>query len=596
MTRRRGSAGGWALLLVALGCGTDPYRLARRPNILLISVDTLRADHLPFYGYPRDTAPQLAARMAAGGVTFESAYAPSAWTVPSMATLLTGKDPSALVHVTDLRAFEVPRDEATLAERLHETGYQTAGFVGNFLLHGGAGFRQGFVTYRLVQGGLDSVTMPAERVLDPALEWLAARPRKHEPFFLFAHFMDPHDPYTSPELVDGRSEYYPDYAGPLRGEDVHEISVGATPLSDDPEADLRHLEALYDSEIRHVDRAAGRLIDAVETASTRPTLVIFVADHGEEFLDHGGWTHSRTVYEEIVRVPMLIRLTGVVAGGRRVPELVGLEDVVPTVLAAAGVEHEPMAGKNLLPVLLDPDRPPARRTVFVRHWNRGPIRAALLVGGTKTMIFNHRQPFSPEPGIEEFLHAEDLRRLPRFAAFDLERDPGESSPREPTAAEIEAVYRELDPTLDGLRVLLRGLEPGVTATGELGFRRPPAGTLPLFLADEDLVELSGRRLTFRLTGETAPKGFLVLGDFGALESAAALRVDGSGEAALEIATGAGLRWSGRPLAAVQLDSARWPAWSGRPGLSLWTRASRALVADRPLDAETRARLRALGYL
>jgi arylsulfatase A-like enzyme len=580
-----------AAALVSTACDGRPAAFDEPPNLLLIVVDTLRADHLPFHGYERDTAPKLTERMARGGVVFENAYAPAAWTSPSIAALLTGRDPVELVPGADLRAFGIPDGERTVALRLRSAGYQTAAFVGNMLIHEGAGFSRGFQRFWVIPGGYDSITRSAEAVLEPALGWLESEHQPDRPFFLYVHFMDPHDPYVNPGLNDGRSEFYPDYDGPIRGTDVHPLNEGTKQLSDDPASDIRHLSALYDAEILWVDEAVAALIDQVEAVSTRPTLVAFTSDHGEELHEHGGWTHGRTLYEEIVHIPLAFRSAESIPAGRRLAGNVSLLDVAPTLLAAAGAPADDLEGIDLLPFLFDAARSLPRRPLFVRHWQRGPLRAMLLVDRRKLLLFNHRQPFASGTRLERHLASADLARLPRMAAFDLTADPHEIRPLPPSADEVESAYSRLDPTLDGLRVVLRGVDEGTTVAGSLRFAAEPSGTLPLFLADLDEVRVDGRTVSFRLAGEAPPKGFLVLGDLGPLES---VEIDPGVDVAIEC--GNGDPWNGTPVDAATMRSDGWPPWTGRANLRIWSRDSRATDPGRPLDGETRARLRALGYL
>lgn len=590
---------GWrraALLCVSgavtlVGCARKPVRFEEPPNVLLIVVDTLRADHLPFHGYEFETAPRISELMARGGVLFENAYAPASWTAPSVAAILTGKDPSRLVHSGNLRAFGIPRDERTLAERFGKAGYDTAAFVGNTLVHKGLGYGQGFGEFWLIPGGLSSIPEPADQVLEATLAWLAGRNSTERPYFAYVHFMDPHDPYTSPDLVAGRSEFFPDYSGSIQGRDVHFLNEGSKQLSADPDSDVRHLRALYDAEIKYVDRAVGRLIEAAEASSRRRTLVVFTSDHGEEIFDHGGWGHARTVYEETIHVPLLFRVAGLVRGGVRASENVEVLDVGRTLLAAAGLPAEDLDGQNLLPVVLGESEEPRRRSIFVRHWQRGPMRGALIVDRRRTLLYNRDQPFDPEPGLETHLWKEDAKRLQRFAGFDLEQDPHQQSPHAPGADEVEAALDSLDPSLDGLRVVLRGLGAGQVAEGTLRFSRPPSGAMSLFIAAGDVVEVEEATVRFRLQGESYPKGFLILGEPGALE---AIELAPGPQISLEL--GPGTPWTGRPIEYAALRRPGLPPWSGRPGLRIWTRESRATAPERPLDAETRAKLQALGYL
>lgn len=580
------------LTLLAVACGRQSPAFDEPPNVLLVMVDTLRADHLTFHGYEFETSPAITARMAAGGIVFENAYAPAPWTAPSVAAMMTGKDPSWLIREADLADLGIPDDERTLAERFAEAGYETRAFVGNALIHGEKGFAQGFDQYWVVPDGLKSIPYPAERVLDPALAWVEGRGPSERPYFLYVHFMDPHGPYTSPDLIDGRSEFYPDYRGSLRGTDQYPLTVGNKAPGEDPAADVRQMRALYDSEIKYVDRAVGALIDAAESSSRRRTLVAFVADHGEELHDHGGWSHGQTVYEEQIRVPLAFRAKGLVPGGTRVPGNVETIGLGRTLLAAAGIPSQGMEGEDLLPVILGERAAPARRPIFVRHWHRGPIRAALLVDRRRTLLFNHRQPFAPTSAAERHFQARDTARLARFAAFDLDRDPAQLNPRPPAPDDIETAYAMLDPTLDGVRVILRGVGGSGSVAGSLRFSSPPTGAMPLFLADRDEVTLDGSTVRFRLVGESPPKGFLVLGAIGELED---VQLDSAGEqVAVEVGTGAS--WTGSPLSEASLRRSGWPTWSGRPSLRIWSGESRAVGPARALDDETRAMLRALGYL
>jgi hypothetical protein len=271
---------------------------------------------------------------------------------------------------------------------------------------------------------------------------------------------------------------------------------------------------------------------------------------------------------------------------------VSLVGIARTLLAAAGAPDDGLEGDNLLPVLLGETLEPARRPILVRHWHRGPVRAALMVDRRRLLLFNRTQPFEPDYAIEEHFLQRERRRLARFAAFDLARDPRQLQPPVPSPADIEAAYALLDPTLDGLRVVLRGLPEGELVEGSLRFAREPSGAMLLFLDDADDVAIEATTVRFKLGGETPPKGFLVLGDVRALES---LEVR-STRTELGIELGEGSGWTGSVLPDARMRRTTWPPWSGRPGPRIWSRTSRALAPERPLDAETRATLQALGYL
>lgn len=576
-----------------------------KPNVLFILVDTLRADHLTAYGYRRSTSPAIQAELADRGVVVETAYSQAPWTVPSVASLLTGQYPGEVLS-GPLESFVVPAEADTMAERFQAMGYQTAAIYGNFVLRDANGFGQGFETRFTPPAVAESNLLHADTVNRRALPWLRAH--QHDPFFLYVHYMDPHDPYNSPDLVDGRSPFFPDYRGNLSGLWIHGLYTGGLKLTD-PERDLTHIQALYDSEIRHVDRAVEELLATLEPEVAANTLIVLTADHGEEFLDHGGWKHGQTLYQEQIHVPLIFRWDHRFPAGRRLSGSVQLLDLLPTLLAATGSEALPQwQGINLLPALEGTTALP-RRAAFAQHLASGPLRAAVVVEGKKLMLFNREETFEPANALIEHLWRLDRDRMARQELYDLESDPGERSnlamQRPELAAVLEAALAHpLDRALSGLRIMVSDLPAGSRLDARITFK----GTsqlkwLPLFLASGDTVRWMGNSLELHWTGEGAgsgpvEKGLWLPGFSGGVEDLEA-RWEGSGGEALQVLLGAGSAYRRGPIGASTLLIDHRPTRPRGPALHLWVREGGRDASSAPesaIDPEVEKSLRALGYI
>ncbi|MEZ5312940.1 MAG: sulfatase [Thermoanaerobaculia bacterium] len=305
------------------------------PNLVVYLIDTLRADRLGCYGYPRPTTPRID-RFAAGAVKFSEGRAQSSWTRPGIATILTGLPP--WVHGVETRASALPETIDTLAERLQAAGYETALFTTNPNIVPRFGFDQGWdrFDYLYERNGRGKRHVSSRVIHRAVVDWLGRRdPAK--PFFLFVHTLDPHDPYRPPE--EFRRRFAPRV-------DVESACCGGVPMldrlfADDPAAARRRAadaSDLYDAEVAENDASFGALLDELDARRlTARTAVLLTSDHGEEFLDHGGWKHGSTVFEEMLRVPFVLRLPE----GRRAGEIETAPaeqiDVAPTFLALAGL-------------------------------------------------------------------------------------------------------------------------------------------------------------------------------------------------------------------------------------------------------------------
>jgi arylsulfatase A-like enzyme len=415
-----------ARLLLAIlslaGCGARPG--PPYDNAVIVVVDALRADHLSCYGHPRPTSPSIDA-LAARGTRFAQAVSPAPWTLPAMATLWTGLLPSVhgAMRASDMHAWIEGRpnfrptsvlddSRTTLAEVLRAHGVATAAFVAGSYPSAVFGMNQGFETF--VDRGLFGPRMQVEALWS----WLDATP--HPRFFAYLHVMSVHSPYEPPTpdlramppgeqgaavsaaLVEERRRWTelafdPEYAGAIDGswQTLQQIKRLGLP----PPPDLAHLVALYDQGIRYTDHWIGELAAGLEARGLAgTTLLIITADHGEELGDHGGIAHGRTVWNEVLHIPLAVKFP---KGGRpaalpaRIERVTQTIDLYPGLLRAAGLEPGPgIAGH-------DPFAPAARQEIA---FAQAPGIWSLLDFPLKVVVFEKKR---------------------RAALFDLVADRGE---------------------------------------------------------------------------------------------------------------------------------------------------------------------------
>jgi arylsulfatase A-like enzyme len=346
---------------------------ANAPNVLLIVVDALRPDRLSCYGATTVKTPSLDA-LAADGTRWTHAFAQASSTRASMASIFSSLHPSS--HGVIQPGDRLPDRVATLAESLAEGGWRTAGFANDADVSGAYGFGQGFAEYRTlpperVLGADDAAATlalygplrvfherhlargvdanvyyrPAAYVVDRALQWLDQAPAETS-YFLFLHFMDPHDPYV---------------VHPENG-----VGYGRLLTPDPPAAMAETLGRAYDGEVAYVDAEIGRLVAELRRRGAYDrTLVVVTADHGEELHEHGGWWHGTTLYDEQLHVPLIAKPARDGARGRVVAELATSLDVAPTILRAAALTPPPAMQGLALP--LDGAAMPARESVFAEE-------------------------------------------------------------------------------------------------------------------------------------------------------------------------------------------------------------------------------------
>jgi arylsulfatase A-like enzyme len=335
--RVRAAAALGAVLLVAAGCPAQ--QPAGRPNVLLVSIDTLRADHLEAYGYGRSTSPTLS-DLAREGARFERAYAQASSTVPSHASLFTGRYP--FQHGTYTYRTPLPAAELTLAELLRQHGFVTFALTSSVRFVRESGFDQGFASYRTFHE-LDK-NERSQRVTEAALEAMDAAGGR--PFFGFLHYFDPHAPYSPPEAF--ASLWHPGEDPFPAQESQRFIQSHRRPGQAVPPETLAYLEALYDASIRYLDGPLARLLEGIsERGLAADTLVVVTSDHGDEFKEHGGLSHDGPLHEEVVRVPLLVRWPGRVPAGLVIERAVQGVDVLPTILDLLGLEVPgPLQGRS----------------------------------------------------------------------------------------------------------------------------------------------------------------------------------------------------------------------------------------------------------
>ena len=306
-------------------------------NVLVISIDTLRPDHLASYGYSRVTSPTIDA-LAGRGVTFEQAFAPRGSTWPSLATMLTSLSP--LGHNVRENGQYMAPGTTTIADILHEKGYAARAFVSGTVCH----MTRKVPAFEKIACGEDRY------VTERAVNFL--RTHDERPFFAWVHLIAPHGPFMPPPEYDKWTK--PDYSGPIgRGEQVTLAAFirSQKPLTD---ADRAQLYGLYDGEILFADALVKQILDELAARGLADnTIIAFLADHGEELADHNGYLyHSCSVYDSVLRIPLMIALPDGAGAGRRVSQIVETEDLTPTLLELLEVPALPsFEGQSLVSLL-----------------------------------------------------------------------------------------------------------------------------------------------------------------------------------------------------------------------------------------------------
>jgi arylsulfatase A-like enzyme len=444
------------LVLLVLGaCGGKE---SRPRHLLLVTIDTLRADHLSVYGYPRPTTAAGGAadrgsalgftidEIAGGGVRFANAFAPRGMTLPSMSTLFTGRPPLETCVLDNKNGLDAGLE--TMAERLRAAGFRTAAFSANRLLAPGSGFDQGFETF--LQDPSDDRDA---RSVESAEAWIAAQDlEKGPPLFVWLHLVGPHLPYD-PAPLEGRdfAQLFADpaYRGEADGsrEFLDEAYTKGRAL---PPAEIAHVVDLYDGEVARVDHLVSQFVAfCAGKKLLEDALLVLAADHGEELSERARYFgHAKSLYASVLHVPLVLRHPRTLPAGQVVQDVVELEDVLPTVAELLGLPATKDArGRSLAPLAL----------------GRGALAPEPAYGGWRDRMFTIRSGRWRLVWNPDKVESDDVPPgpypVPEVALFDATIDPRELRD---VASEHPDVVRDLEERIRAWRASLRPC----TTTGE----------------------------------------------------------------------------------------------------------------------------------
>jgi len=466
-------------LTVLVGCASEN---SERPNVLLLSLDSVRADRISATGYRPPLHPDVLTtpnidRLAREGVLFENAFSTTSWTLPSHMAMFTGLHDE--LHGVIDKDRTLDPGIVTLPELLEENGWTTGGFYSGPYLNPIFGFGQGFDHYvncgtvippevfdetelgrwrEIHQFSHETVTSPD--LLEEASAWIKSAVKRPEPFFAMVHWWDPHYDYKAPaeylQMFD--TQYTGEWTG-LRNEDVRRMIE---------QADIDFILSLYDAELRYTDDYIGKLLELLEELGVADeTLVIVTSDHGEEFYERSRWGHQRSLFDEVLRVPLVIRLPGSVPSGVRASGLARLQDIYPTIAELLGLESPSyLSGESLRPLWEDADhegfRQPLHMLVPHRDINISGFRTP-----SEKVLWDHTAGNGSYWNLER--DPEEMR--PRlFDANDLEEG------KHPALAELRDYLKTVESSREALPLtggdgrieLDEGMLRELDATGYLG--------------------------------------------------------------------------------------------------------------------------------
>jgi arylsulfatase A-like enzyme len=451
----------------------------KRPNIVLISIDTLRADHLSLYGYRRRTSPNIDA-WAKKGITFSYAISQAPWTLPSHASLFTSLYPSQHQAIlgkknVGIEKMSLSSSFETLAERIQQNGYVTAGFAGG-----------GNVSWQVnLDQGFDYWFQPFQfsHHFPQVTEWLEQH--ESERFFLFLHTYEVHD-YHSQHMRDNShtraATFYPDYQGKVLDKDFnpkdHKEPKKYNKTTGLDYDDVRFLEAMYDVRIIDVDKELGRLFDYLsQRGLDENTVVIVTSDHGEEFNEHGSLYHGHSLYDEMIRVPLIIRYPKKWPQGQTIARQVSLTDLYPTILELTGTPvPEGLEGESLLHLMRRKgNEQQQQRSAFSENPRR-------VLSGIRTQS------------------AKYIYRGGERLAFDLVKDPFEKNPDAPPPVlqQLVAIHDKMIAKNGGYHFLARGSRLDgcpISLTTDGHF----ITAIPRFTETLDILEASKKRIDLTFT-------------------------------------------------------------------------------------------------
>ena len=355
-----------AIVLCLILTGLNSYvfihsrETQKRPNVIFILIDALRADHLSSYGYPRETSPYIDS-IAREGVLFSNAISAAPWTTPSVMSIFTSVSPS--VHGVVRIALELgvlSDDFTTLAERLLGNDYETAGIISNPWLDKNWKLNQGFKTYEMVDWN------DARKVTSKALSWLDKRPtnpfflswvysKPSIPFFLYLHYMDVHPPYDT--IPSPYNKAFLEKKDIISDRKLTEEEINKIPeywgVRDLQKTDLNYYMTLYDQEILFADAEIKKLMDKLDGLGLlKNAIIVITADHGVEFLEHGGWDMGKNLHDENLHVPLIIKLPSKLPRNYIIDNQIRSIDIMPTLLGILDIPvPNNINGENLTPLI-----------------------------------------------------------------------------------------------------------------------------------------------------------------------------------------------------------------------------------------------------
>lgn len=459
-----------AAIALATGCGgrqedPEPEQEAA-PSVILIVIDTLRADYLGAFGFDGPISPNLDA-LAAESVLFERCSSQAPWTTPSMAAMMTSlypeahgvrlgpDDPRSLHDWRQRWTRAIPESTSTLAESLRDRGYRTAAFVANPWVVKGLGFEQGFETFDA--SAAERGDRNASMLLQAGRGWLSSLKSNDDPSFLYLHLMDVHGPYMAPDFdfneVRNAAGLGPARTIPASGfRRMEKYLLRPHWTRQNDRRQLRTWRGQYAAGVHAVDRRLGTFIQSLrDEGILDEQLVVVTSDHGEELYDHGGWDHGFNLYEHQLHVPLMIRFPKSIHRGSRVAESVRLVDLMPTLIRLAGAE-EPlgMVGLDLLPLATGGSREKTPRLAFSTSVKDRLGDAAIFDGRYKlisslTDLRLRLYDIAADPGEKNDLsdkEPEIVRNLSRLLGAEIAKvGAGESSADETGEIPVEQLDR-----------------------------------------------------------------------------------------------------------------------------------------------------------
>jgi len=432
-----------------------PTKPDRPPNVVIFLIDTLRRDFVGAFNSQQVWTPAFD-QLAQDSVTFTNAYSVTSWTLPTVASLLTGQDP--YVHEAILQAEQmvaesrkIPDELVTLHEALKALDYATVFYTANGMIRADLGFDRGVDDYD--SRSPDRPLIPAAKFAD----WLQGY-SEQRPFFAYLHNLDPHSPYDKREsFFEGPEELETTATLDGKQEILDQLRFGQLPFTSN---DAEYIQALYLSEVKLSDFRLGQVIQALKDKGLyESSLIVALADHGEEFLDHDSWQHGDSLYQEQIHIPLVIKFPGNRFAGTHYRGEAGVLDIYPTVLDVIGAAPvQPMPGRSLLPLLSAEGQPPVREERY------------------SSLRFNNRDWSSVVEGRWKLI----LRGSAILGLYDLENDPGETRSLALEHPVLAGYYRQR--ILDWQRAQVRLRKHLVSGVAE---------TVPLSAAEREQLRAMG---------------------------------------------------------------------------------------------------------